>query len=393
MSNSGLYSIISEKIDQVIVSLQSWKRANLSLYGRVNVVKSYALSKLSYFLHIDWPLNKDVKRLDNAIKWFLWTNTLSGSSYDPSKSYRSRMNYQRLAQTKLMGGLKLDAFQSMVDRYKAWPMFLAVRKTNKNFTKHVGTLLLHFDLVEKVDNLKKIYLPKDHKWIGTAIQAFINLRSITPALLTTDIADTKNFFKLVRKLQTPDKIILTESQINSAARYNFNWKTIWKRHNDLETRAAIKAFQFKVYNNALNWFTRNNYENECHCRGALSTFWHICHCPSLKYTRKLISDKIYDWFQFRFRFSRYEFLKSSKEQRFCFLRAIAYWILWRVRNKLLYEGKKPVRQSILFLLKHELERNLLMHLVKLSRTAFKERWSYSKVISFNALNQLDFDWF
>lgn len=97
---------LTQKIDEIEDLLHSIKHLNLSLLGKHNVLRTYALSKLTYFCYIHNLTDDHVRRLNNIVKWFLW-------SREPrcNGQYRARISLLRLQCSTPVGGIGLYNFE------------------------------------------------------------------------------------------------------------------------------------------------------------------------------------------------------------------------------------------------------------------------------------------
>lgn len=102
-NSTGIVPQIPGKLIETRTLLQSIHHLNLSLIGRVNVLKTYALSKLNYLCYIHPMTPSDVESLNNTVKWFLW----SRDKKEEDRRYRAGISLQRLWPDKLQGGLNL----------------------------------------------------------------------------------------------------------------------------------------------------------------------------------------------------------------------------------------------------------------------------------------------
>jgi hypothetical protein len=95
---------IANCIDKVERTLSKAKNLHLSLLGRVNVLKSYALPGLYYATSIDTPSGVELRRVKNLVNWFLFSRE---PSFRGDFNYPSRMSEERMASPVEKGGLGL----------------------------------------------------------------------------------------------------------------------------------------------------------------------------------------------------------------------------------------------------------------------------------------------
>jgi len=62
----------AEKIRNLEKTLNSWKRKNITLYGKINIVKTLGISKLTYNASIVVILEFFIKEIEKLIFNFIW---------------------------------------------------------------------------------------------------------------------------------------------------------------------------------------------------------------------------------------------------------------------------------------------------------------------------------
>ena len=90
----------AEKIRNLEKTLNSWKRRNLTLYGKINIVKTFGLSKLIYNASVNVLAipEKYIKEIEKLIFYFIWDGK-------PAKIKKSTIIGE-----KKHGGLKMTDF-------------------------------------------------------------------------------------------------------------------------------------------------------------------------------------------------------------------------------------------------------------------------------------------
>ena len=170
-NNNGIVSNMKNRINEVIDLLFKWKRFHFTLIGRVNIVKTYAVSKLLYFMRFDRPTQNQIKKLQKVINWFIWYNS---KSFDRTIKYKSKMNNLRASNLNKYGGLQFPDFGTLVEIYKAEPALLILQNVKSSFVENSI-----FDL-EKInynmENPKKIPKIKNNKFLKDSIIALNKIR-------------------------------------------------------------------------------------------------------------------------------------------------------------------------------------------------------------------------
>ena len=96
------------KLNQYLQCLQQWKKHNLTLYGKICVLKTFALPKLIYPLTVLENPNKNViKIIKDSMFNFLWDGK-------PEK-----INRKVIIQDYDMGGLKMVEIESYINSLKS----------------------------------------------------------------------------------------------------------------------------------------------------------------------------------------------------------------------------------------------------------------------------------
>lgn len=98
---------VKSEIEQIEVLLEQYKKRNLSLMGRVTVVKTLALPQLVHALSVTNTPGKDtIKRIESMFSTFIW-NSKTG-----------KVSRSLLAQDYDLGGLKLTHIKSFISPLK-----------------------------------------------------------------------------------------------------------------------------------------------------------------------------------------------------------------------------------------------------------------------------------
>ena len=97
---------IGDKISKAKKIINMWKQRDLSLIGRIQIIKTFIISQFLYSISsIDIP-EKYIKEIESLIYTFIW------------KGKKERLKRQILIKTKENGGLKVPCFRFIVDSVK-----------------------------------------------------------------------------------------------------------------------------------------------------------------------------------------------------------------------------------------------------------------------------------
>jgi len=116
-------SNINDKIDKLKNQLQLWRQRNLSLEGKILIVKTFGLSQIIYALQSTYIKENDLKRIDSIITKFVWN--LKESNQRPAGKIRKTIFNSTIAN----GGLNApDIFA--IDKAIKYKSLLQVRFSN-----------------------------------------------------------------------------------------------------------------------------------------------------------------------------------------------------------------------------------------------------------------------
>jgi len=90
---------ITKRIDKLERQLTIWRQRNLTLQGKILIVKTFGISQLIYAMQATTITNKDIKSIDNIIYKFIWNIKPS------SNRVSGKIRREILQQNTLNGGL------------------------------------------------------------------------------------------------------------------------------------------------------------------------------------------------------------------------------------------------------------------------------------------------
>ena len=88
--------------ENFISSLRYWKFRNLSLYGRVTILKTLAIPKIKYICNVLIPSETFIRNIKSEIVNFLW------------KSSTSKIKYSTIISNRMDGGLDLPDIENLL---------------------------------------------------------------------------------------------------------------------------------------------------------------------------------------------------------------------------------------------------------------------------------------
>lgn len=117
-----------------------WKTRNLTLYGKIQLLKSLALPKLYYTFTKTNFSNAPINNITASIKSFLWNGK------------KAKIKYNTVIDDYLMGGLKVPDFESQLKAFQIKQFIRWKTKSNRN----ASTIFLSHYL-ELIGGAKQVY--------------------------------------------------------------------------------------------------------------------------------------------------------------------------------------------------------------------------------------------
>ncbi|KAM9946279.1 hypothetical protein ACTFIT_004581 [Dictyostelium discoideum] len=116
----GLNSKITSIINSIKDSLNNWKSQATTIRAKMTIVKTYALSRLSYHQYLDSLNESHITELNNIIKWFLFSAIKN--TYTEEHKYRTLMTMDRAYGDWKEGGIKMWDLGIRQIAFKVWNM-------------------------------------------------------------------------------------------------------------------------------------------------------------------------------------------------------------------------------------------------------------------------------
>ncbi|EAL71983.1 hypothetical protein DDB_G0269266 [Dictyostelium discoideum AX4] len=116
----GLNSKITSIINSIKDSLNNWKSQATTIRAKMTIVKTYALSRLSYHQYLDSLNESHITELNNIIKWFLFSAIKN--TYTEEHKYRTLMTMDRAYGDWKEGGIKMWDLGIRQVAFKVWNM-------------------------------------------------------------------------------------------------------------------------------------------------------------------------------------------------------------------------------------------------------------------------------
>ena len=103
-NKKGVVNEIDEKLIEIINTLERTKRFHQTFTGRLNSLKAYGWSKLSYNATFMTISKEQQKTMEKINAWFLYSNE---DKFEINKKYTSKISKERRKRNKKKGGIKL----------------------------------------------------------------------------------------------------------------------------------------------------------------------------------------------------------------------------------------------------------------------------------------------
>jgi hypothetical protein len=125
---SSIILNLDSKLTEMTRTLQQYNRRNLTIIGKVTVVKTLILPKIIHILSVlPSPGRSFINKLNEIISQFIW------------RRKKGKINRNLLAQNTALGGLKLTHLQSQIDSLKIrWVRYLILE--NREWTTMFETV-------------------------------------------------------------------------------------------------------------------------------------------------------------------------------------------------------------------------------------------------------------
>ena len=147
-----------QKVDEIKKLLNCWVHRTLTVYGKITIIKTLALSKLSHLALVLPNLDKkQIKLLENLFFSFLWGNKPDKVSRDHSKLSEKAGGLGFVDVKQFWDSLKFSWFRRLCNTNAFWPRIL-----EKTMEKVTGTTITAVDLLQFGPNMivnigKKIF--------------------------------------------------------------------------------------------------------------------------------------------------------------------------------------------------------------------------------------------
>ena len=153
-------------------TINLWKQRSLSLLGRIQIIKTFAIPKLTYRASV-LPISKDlIKEADSLFYYFIW-NGKDKVKRNVMRSEVEKGGLDMLSIDSMVCTRRVICIKKYLEDYKSpWKAFL-----NEILIPVVGKLILHCNF----DTSKlSIYLPSFYK---QCFDAWSEVNAKTPSLL------------------------------------------------------------------------------------------------------------------------------------------------------------------------------------------------------------------
>jgi hypothetical protein len=209
---------IIDKIAKLEKHLNIWKMRNLTLEGKILIVKTFGLSQILYSLQSTSIEDKDIKFIENVIFRFIW------NVRQDNKNVIGKISRSIMKQPKENGGLCAPDVESLVNA-------IAIKSMLKSYTSSHPVSAIYQSKLTKLgfnlQNLSTIYNSFDY--LGRAVKAIVNFRITLEkdikVLSSQDDGIHKNYFAVVQNfvlLQQKCFNVNQQFMLSRLKRFNIN---------------------------------------------------------------------------------------------------------------------------------------------------------------------------
>jgi hypothetical protein len=194
---------------------------NIPFLGKLSILKTYALSKLSFHMFLE-PLSASVaNQLNNITKWFLWSNE---ETPNKTKNYKSKMSIARLILPRSKGGLGLWNWNHRSDAFLVRLNSWMHKNNSKELARH---------------------------WASSTSALAMKCKSIYPRPIPPEFK-IKDILMIIHPL--PESIQLTAGQLLFQTQFNVNFKKVWSTINSLPVACKVRTVAWSIYSKTLPLF-------------------------------------------------------------------------------------------------------------------------------------------
>ena len=175
----------TEKLNSIKTTVQKWAKRNLSLKGKVNIAKTFLLSKLNYALQALSLTDKALAEIDRVIFKFLW-----------QKKYSNKKAFEKVKRNILcrdptageLGAISVKDQQNALHLrwFKEMFLFNANIKLNTKLATHFCKKLLDLRYLAKASvmskEIKELSTIKSKFW-EAAVRCWIDLKNFIHVII------------------------------------------------------------------------------------------------------------------------------------------------------------------------------------------------------------------
>jgi exonuclease III len=338
----GIVSIFSSLFQQIHASLERWKSLVHIISTKATILKTYAFSKLNYYLYGE-PLqnSRTYNNLHKLAQWFLWSKD---KAFSPTTHFHSPISWDRLQLSPIEGGF---GFPNFAIRHKAFKAWLLQRALNNTHILYSTVWKQWFQDPRHAPSsfFKEVY----DSW------SFFNLQPSSDSNIS--LKDLyKNWFTAHKKRS------LTPSQQLWQSKFSVNYDEVWKTIHFFRNAPRLKNLLWRIYSKTLPLYKGNHPLALCdHCSNPESTIHLFFECERTLHIIELIRPYWEDWLGLPLNWSPSSILplKSHKHQpMFLVLVACTFWTIWTCRNLSKINSTPPNSNQIVHTFKIEMARFL-----------------------------------
>jgi exonuclease III len=225
-SNVSYEDNVIKKIDKMMRQLNIWRQRNLTLQGKILIVKTFALSQLIYSIQCTHIRKKELTLIENKIYKFIWNIKQS------STKISGKIKREILKGTKENGGLNAPDI-SIINNAIKYKFLLRCDTNNHPIAKFIRQNILKGRLPNEIISLNNTYASD---FIKTSISTHNTVHNKA-------LDDIKNLISnKTQNLNTNYKLYIGNIKIDNAKYINKNQSNLTRK---------LKQHNIKTYNDLI----------------------------------------------------------------------------------------------------------------------------------------------
>ena len=230
-----------KKLEDINKMLNCWINRTLTVYGKITVIKTMALSKLSHLVLVLPEIDKSkFKRLENLFFKFIWGDKPDKVSRDHVKLSEKAGGLGMVDIVQFWTALKLSWLRRLIKSKAFWPIILEL-----NVQKQLGKHISSTDLLQLgpnlLTNIGKKFCNNFWKQVFIAISSLMQgaIFCSPEKILMSPFWDNSNILRNNRPIKTSAFPVIS-SKLKTIADFYINGTNIFASKHELERKYDIE---------------------------------------------------------------------------------------------------------------------------------------------------------